>query len=106
MAIRDFLKPLSVVFAALASASASADVKPTSIPAPLVPETTGTAADNTMNAIAPGTSRDISFRQGGDLFTFSLARSESGDFVAYHQSHSSHESHSSHSSHRSHYSGR
>jgi hypothetical protein len=111
MANRSFLKPLSAILAALASSAVSAATKEAQLPtpAPLEPQSTATAADTTNAHLAPGTEREVTFAQGQDLFKFVLARSENGEFVAYHSSHashSSHDSHSSHSSHSSHYSSR
>lgn len=104
---RNFLKPVSVVLAALASATSWASSQNSSAPAPLVPENARTnVADAVVNPVTLGESRDILFRQGEDLFKFILQRSESGQSFAYHYSHSSHGSHASHSSHSSHYSGR
>src|SRR5690348_7104493 len=105
MANRLFLKPLSFVLAALASASAGATAKPSqAIPMkPVSPEAGGpTTADSTVNT--QGSERVISYRQGDDLFSFVLARNDVGDITFQHQSHSSHGSHGSHSSHSSHFS--
>ena len=105
---RFFLKPLSMVLAALASHSASAATSSEIAPMTpaLEPETSGAApVDAALAPIAPNTERTVSFRQDGNLFNFVLARAESGELVAYHSSHASHESHSSHSSHQSHFSG-
>jgi hypothetical protein len=114
---RSFLKPLSVVLAALASASAWGSTKSVPPSAPLAPETFGTApadsanlpiADSANLPIQPNEAREVLFRQDGDLFKFVLERTSQGTLLAQHYSHSSHDSHSSHSSHsshRSHYSG-
>ena len=106
---RSFLKPLSVVLAALASASAWGSTKSVPPSAPLAPETFGTApADSANLPIQPNETREVLFRQDGDLFKFVLERTSQGTLLAQHYSHSSHDSHSSHSSHsshRSHYSG-
>src|SRR6266480_2740063 len=106
---RSFLKPLSVVLAALASASAWGSTKSVPPSAPLAPETSGTApADSANLPIQPNEAREVLFRQDGDLFKFVLERTSQGTLLAQHYSHSSHDSHSSHSSHsshRSHYSG-
>jgi len=108
---RSFLKPLSVVLAALASAAAWGTTKQLPATAPLVPENTASVPVEPSNApIAPNESRALLFQDAtGDIFKFVLERNAEGQFLAQHQSHwshNSHSSHSSHASHSSHYSGR
>jgi len=107
MAKRSWLKPLSIVFAALASAAASASTKSTQeiIPptTPLELQTVGSAsAQGDHSQLQPDSQREFLFRQDGNLFKFILERTGLGDLILSHYSHHSHSSHSSHSSHESH----
>ena len=109
MAKRSFLKPLSAVLAALASASTWAGIKQTNEALPsatLVPPTQPT--DAASMPMQQGEKREVVYGKEGELFKFILQRGPAGDVFAHysHYSHQSHESHSSHSSHRSHYSSR
>lgn len=105
MAKRAFLVPIAVALAALTQ-TAQASVRETG----QLPEVAGNPAPSTSQteerAGAIVGESTWTMNVGGDLFAFVLARTETGEVVAYHRSHYSHESHSSHSSHRSHYSSR
>ena len=104
MAKRSFLKPLSAIIAALASATPWAAKAAVDTSAPLAPEANQRAAVDTASApIGVNEARELLLRDDGELFKFVLKRSEDGRLLADHWSHSSHGSHSSHSSH---YSGR
>ena len=93
MSKRSFLKPLSMVLAALASAAASATTKNSdeALPSPtaLEPDATRTlAATGLAGPIAHGTERELRCVQdSGDVFGFVLSRSPDGEFVAQHRSH-------------------
>jgi hypothetical protein len=88
-----FLAPLAVLAAALPVGEAAA-IQIQSSPNEMKSE----------NFTAP--SDRVSFKHNGDVFGFVLKRnSETGQMVAWHESHYSHSSHDSHSSHSSHYSG-
>ena len=106
---RAFLKPLSVLLAALSSAisnSSEATPAPTAASEPTQDATHATvpAADN-VRPLTPGEARSVITRSEGNLYRFVLQRTQAGELVAQHYSHMSHESHASHASHRSHYSG-
>lgn len=96
---RDFLLPLATLTAAVTANQASASVA--------MPDTEkageGTAIENKGAAlpIVNVGEQMVTGRQGDNLFSFILKRSEDGQLVASHYSHSSHASHSSHSSHYS-----
>ena len=102
MAKRSFLKPLSSVIAALASATpwATANAAVDSC-APLASQPGDhSAVDSSSAPIAVNEARDVLLRQNGDVFKFVLKHGEDGRFLADHYSHSSHSSHSSHYSSR------
>lgn len=104
MSKRSFLKPLSAVLAALASAATWGATKDLPPSAPPVSDKERTApADASQMPIAPNESRSLLFKDpSGDIFNFVLKRSADGIFMAQHRSHVSHNSHSSHNSHDSH----
>ncbi|MCJ1887457.1 His-Xaa-Ser repeat protein HxsA2 [Pseudomonas sp. LA21] len=96
---REFLLPLATLTAAITANQALASVA--------MPDTEkageGTAIENQGAAlpIVNVGEQMVTGRQGDNLFSFILKRSEGGQLVASHYSHSSHASHSSHSSHYS-----
>ena len=102
MSSKKFLLPLAAAFAALA-ASANAST-PGTAPTGTTEALNERASNSTgVKLPARGESRELQFEAGGDLYEFTLKRSESGEVYAAHRSHISHRSHSSH---RSHYSSR
>lgn len=104
MATRSFLKPLSIVLAALTSGTTSASINESTLGS--LP-TQGNESTRTISSEAgnlptlTNSAKEMLVRENGNIFKFVLSRSDSGSLVAQHYSH---ESHSSHSSHRSHYS--
>lgn len=102
MNTKAFLKPLTVLFAAL-SASAHAEA-PTSSAIVDQDHTRTISSSAGAQEQLPGEAREVVLNENGDLFKFVLQRTEDGQLVAQHYSHYSHQSHASHASHRSHYS--
>ena len=101
MAKRSFLKPLSSVIAALASATPWATSEAAvHTSAPLPEPVDRSAVDPSSAPVGVNEARDVLIRQHGDVFRFVLKRAEDGRFLADHYSHSSHSSHSSHYSSR------
>jgi hypothetical protein len=93
--MKKFLSAFAGVAAAFASNAAS---NPTVVhDAPKSAETNATSLQ-----VMPLTERITTTDSNGDQFNFVLKRSaETGQMMAWHESHASHSSHSSHSSHYS-----
>lgn len=95
--MKKFLNTFAAIAASFAAQSASASV------AQQAPESTASKDTEQVGALKALQSEKIAARsQSGDIFNFVLKRSaETGQMMAWHESHASHASHASHSSHYS-----
>lgn len=95
--MKKFLTAFAAIAAGFASQSATASI-PKSEPVATVAPITATMPTQTARAEGRVSVRD----NAGDLFDFVLKRSEeTGQMMAWHESHASHASHASHQSHYS-----
>lgn len=95
---RTFLIPVATALAALAGTAESAATHKQ--PENVTPANQPNNLSSSEAHLGTTAAKVVDVVEHGDLFRFILARAESGNVVAYH------ESHRSHSSHRSHYSSR